>query len=393
MRREHLGAAAKLGRVTLLALPDAQPQADTLQGLALELGFDVAGWASAAVPRETWHGYGEWLSSGRQAGMSYLETGAWRRANLSSSLISASSAGRVLALGISHAFGDVAVPSGGLRAGRVARYAWTPDYHTQLQPLLDRLVREAASLGIRARGYVDHGPIMERDLGGRAFLGWHAKSGMLVSTSLGAFVTLAVLLTDLPDKPDTAAHPDRCGKCTRCVSACPTQAIDPDRAIDARKCVSYLTIEHRGPVDWAMRPGIHDWLLGCDVCCAVCPWSLKAGALARTLRPDPQLAHPDLLSFFGVSEREFLRRYGHSAHARPRRKGMARNAVTVAGNLKEERLRPVIDLAASDPAWEVREAAAYALRQWQDVAGLEALRRDPHEAVRAGAERGLGELE
>ncbi len=378
----------------MLALPrpPADRRADNLRDLALDLGFDVAGWASGQVPRTAWQGYGEWLASGRQAGMTYLETGAWRRADLSTSLHAAPRVGRVLALGISHAFGEVAVPAGGVRAGRVARYAWTPDYHAQIEPLLEKLVGEAASLGVRARGYVDHGPIMERDLGGRAFLGWHAKSGMLVSTELGAFVTLAAVLTDLPDQPDEPAHPDRCGRCTRCISACPTAAIDPDRAIDARKCVSYLTIEHRGPVDWALRPGIGGWLLGCDVCCAVCPWSVKAGALARRLTPDPELAHPDLLGFFGVSEREFLRRYAQAAHARPRRKGMARNAVTVAGNLREDRLRPVLDQAMVDPAWEVREAAAYALMRWEDHAGLEKLRRDPHPEVRAGAERGLTEL-
>jgi epoxyqueuosine reductase len=375
--------------MTAPLLPAPRSAPDSLRELALELGFDVAGWASATVPRDAWQGYGDWLSSGRQAGMSYLETGAWRRTDLGSSL---SGAGRVLALGISHAFEDVPVPSGGLRAGRVARYAWTPDYHAQTLPLLASLVKEAASLGIRARGFVDHGPVMERDLAGRAFLGWHAKSGMLVSTELGAFVTLAVLITDLPELPDGPAHPDRCGRCTRCISACPTGAIDADRAIDARKCVSYLTIEHRGPVDWAMRPGIGDWLLGCDVCCAVCPWSVKAGALARSLKPDPELAWPDLTGFFGVSEREFLRRYGHAAHARPRRKGMARNAVTVAGNLKRPELRPILELAAADPAWEVREATCYALRQWKDVRGLDMLRRDVDERVRAGAERGLGEL-
>ena len=325
--------------------------------------------------------------------MTYLETGAWRRADLSTSLLAAPGVGRVLALGISHAFEDVKPPAGGLRAGRVARYAWTPDYHAQLEPLLLALVEAAAKLGVRARGYVDHGPVMERDLGGRAFLGWHAKSGMLVSTELGAFVTLAVLLTDLPDEPDGPAHPDRCGRCTRCISACPTGAIDPDRAIDARKCVSYLTIEHRGPVDWALRPGIGEWLLGCDVCCAVCPWSLKAGAVAQSLRPDPELAHPDLLGFFGVSEREFARRYGHAAHARPRRKGMARNAVTVAGNLRQERLRPVLESGAARPGLgSARGRQPTPCGCWEDVSGLEKLRRDPHEQVRAGAGRGLREL-
>lgn len=355
-----------------------------LQELALHLGFDVAAWTSAAVPRGAVDEYASWLAAGRHAGMDYLERQLPRRADLSTTLPSAAG---VLALGISHAFEDLEAPPGGVRVGQVARYAWTPDYHEQLQPLLSALEAEAARLGVTARGTVDHAPVMERLLAGRAFLGWRGKSGMLISTSLGAFTTLAVLLTDLPMSAPNDAHPDRCGRCTRCVLACPTGAIGPDRAIDARRCVSYLTIEHKGPMPLDLREGVGSWLFGCDGCLEVCPWSLKAGPLARALRPDPHLARPDLTPFFTLSSRQFDKTYAGTAFARPRRKGMARNACVVIGNTRSEEGRPLLDLAASDPAWEVREAAAWALARfdaWHELARME---RDEHDLVRAAARR------
>ena len=364
-------------------MPDARAH---LTDLALGLGFDVAGWADAAPVPTDLERYGAWLDSGRQAGMDYLTRQLPRRADLASSL---PGVGSVLVLGAAHSFPEQPVPAGGLRLGRVARYAWTPDYHAQLEPLLERLKTEATLLGVRARGYVDHGPVLERALAGRAFPGWQGKSGMLLSTSLGAFTTLAVLLTDLPAPEKAAPHPDRCGRCTRCIAACPTDAIGPDRLIDARVCLSALTIEHRGPLPWNLRPAVGEWLLGCDVCSEVCPWSLHAGPLSRLFRPDAQLAHPDLTRFFGVSEREFGRQFGHTAFARPRRKGMARNAVTVLGNDPQRRGRELLELASADPAWEVREAAAWAWGRWGVSRELEKLRADPEAQVAAAALRGL----
>ncbi|AWT35273.1 epoxyqueuosine reductase [Deinococcus arenae] len=360
---------------------------DRLHDLALSLGADAVGWAPAQVPRAAVDEYAGWLAAGRHAGMSYLERQLPVRADPSQRLAGVQS---VLVLGVSHAFAPPPVPEGGVRVGRVARYAWTPDYHDQLQPVLSQLEAEAARLGVSARGYVDHGPVMERLFASGAFLGWRGKSGMLVSTSLGAFVTLAVLLTDLPHPGEAQAHPDRCGRCLRCVTACPTAAIGPDRAIDARRCVSYLTIEHRGPVPPELRAGMGEWLFGCDVCSEVCPWTLKAGPLARFLRPDPELAHPDLTRFFGVSEREFERQWAGTAFLRPRRKGMARNALTVLGNTRAPQGWPLLLLGAQDPAWEVREAAAWALAQWGESRHLERLLDDHHEAVRATAAWGLG---
>ena len=357
-----------------------------LTTLAHDLGFEVTGWTDAAPRPAEVAGYQDWLSSGRHAGMDYLTRQLPRRADLASSL---AGVGSVLVLGVSHAFAPQPMPVGGVRLGRVARYAWTPDYHAQLEPLLERLKQEAASLSVRARGYVDHGPVMERALAGRAFPGWQGRSGMLLSTSLGAFTTLAALLTDLPASPEPPTHPDRCGTCRRCIAACPTDAIGPDRLIDARVCLSALTIEHRGPLPWELRPSLGEWLFGCDLCSEICPWSVRAGPLAKLFVPDPQLARPDLLRFFGCSEREFQRQFGHTAFARPRRKGMARNAVNVVGNDPAGRGREVLCLASADPAWEVREAAAWAWGQWQVWSEAERLLHDPQPEVAAAARRSL----
>ncbi|MGI8747863.1 MAG: epoxyqueuosine reductase, partial [Deinococcus sp.] len=229
-----------LSTLPLLSGPDPSGPHAQLAELAMELGVDAAGWTDAAPRPGELSSYQGWLDSGRQGGMDYLERQLPRRADLSSSL---PAAGSVLMLGVSHAYPEPPAPPGGVRLGRVARYAWTPDYHAQLEPLLAQLVEAAGGLGARARGYVDHGPLMERSLAGRAFPGWQGRSGMLLSTSLGAFVTLAAVLTDLPTPQAADPHPDRCGRCIRCLSACPTDAIGPDRLIDARVCLSALTIE------------------------------------------------------------------------------------------------------------------------------------------------------
>ncbi|SEJ01620.1 epoxyqueuosine reductase [Deinococcus reticulitermitis] len=357
---------------------------EALTARALSLGADAVGWAPARIPVDAVTEYAAWLAAGRHAGMEYLERQLPVRADPAQRLPGAAS---VLVLAVSHAFVPPPRPAGGVRVGRVARYAWTPDYHEQLAPVLTRLEEEAAQVGVRARGYVDHGPVMERLLAGGAGIGWRGKSGMLLNTSLGAFTTLAVLLTDLPFEQEGPLHPDRCGRCTRCVSACPTAAIGPDHAIDARRCISYLTIEHRGPVPEGLRPGIGEWLFGCDVCSEVCPWSVRAGPLARLFSAQPEFAWPDLTRFFGVSERQFEREWAGSAFLRPRRKGMARNALTVLGNTRAPQGWPLLLAGAEDPAWEVREAAAWAFARWGETAHLRALEHDSDERVGAAALR------
>ncbi len=340
----------------------------------------MVGWASARLPVAVIDEYATWLGAGKHAGMTYLERQLPIRADPAMRL---ENVGSVLVFAISHAFEPPPKPEGGLRIGRVARYAWTPDYHDQIQPLLNKLEQEATAIGVRAKGYVDHGPVLERFFAGSAFLGWRGKSGMLLSTSLGAFTTLAVLLTDLPLEESSEAHPDRCGRCLRCITACPTGALQTDRTLDARLCISYLTIEHRGPIPLALRPQLKDWLFGCDICSEICPWTIKAGPLARLFKAQPELVYPDLNQFFGISEREFERRFAGTAFLRPRRKGMARNVLNVLANTKATEGWPLLLLGAKDSAWEVREAAAYALAQWQEWSYVQALSTDPEPKVAA----------
>jgi epoxyqueuosine reductase len=334
-----------------------------LQAVALEIGFDAAGWTGAQVEPHDVNGFKDWLEAGFHAGMDYLPPSVGRRSDTTSSFAPAQS---VLALMVSHAHPEPEIPKNGTRVGRVARYAWSPDYHSQLQPHLAKLEQHAASLGIRAKAYVDHGPILERSFAVRAGLGWRGRSSQVISQSHGALSTLAVLLTDLPPPELETGHEDRCGRCTACVTACPTDAIAPDRTVDSRKCLSYLTIEHRGPIPLEYRSRLGDHLFGCDDCLDVCPWTTHAGRFSGLLKPEADLAHPNLEDFFLLSGHEFEKRYKHSAFSRARRKGMARNAAIVLGNLRDPERLWLLEHGLSDIGWEVREACAWALGRFED---------------------------
>ena len=329
-----------------------------------------------------------WCGAGLHAGMDYLPRSAARRADVTTTFAPAQSA---LVLLVSHNHAAPAKPSGGTRVGRVARYAWSRDYHAVLRPALEQLEVIAARAGIRAKGYVDHAPILERGFAVRSGLGWRGRSSQIISTSLGALTSIAVLLCDL--KPLIhAEHPDRCGRCVACVTACPTDAILPDRTVDSRRCIAYYTVEHRGSVPIELRSRFGDHLFGCDDCLEICPWTTHAGRFSKLLEPDPELAFPNIEPWFTDSGHAFLRRYGDSAFARARRRGMARNAALVLGNLRDPDLLPLLVSGASDAGWEVREAVAWALGRFDTRASgdpLEGLRRDPIERVALTAQSAL----
>lgn len=356
---------------------------EQLVALALALGFDDARWVEVRPAPVEVERLRAWLTDGRAAGLEYMARGVERRADPGLSLAGALSA---LVLGASHAHPEPPIPEGGLRVGRVARYAWSRDYHLALQEPLLALVDLARTLRVGARAYTDHGPVLERGLAARAGLGWRSRSSQIVSQKLGGFVTLAVVLADLTAPPTAPEHPDRCGRCTTCVTACPTAAIGPDRSVDARLCLSYWTIEHRGPIPWSIRPLLGDHLFGCDDCVACCPWTVRAGSLSSLLRPEPELAHPDLGAFFGTSNRAFGRSFAGTAFERPGRKGMARNAALVIGNFGRSDGLPLLEAGLADDAYTVREASAWA------VGRLEALGLTAAERLAATVEQSGGEL-
>jgi epoxyqueuosine reductase len=333
-------------------------QREHLQKTALALGFDAAAWVEAAVPARDIAAFQTWIDSGMHAGMDYLPRSAVRRSDLSSSFAGTKS---VLVLMVSHNHAEPSIPSGGTRVGRVARYAWSRDYHTALQPFLSELERASQALGVRAKAYVDHGLMLERSLASRAGLGWRGRSSQIISQSLGALTTLAVLLTDLEAPETKLEHLDRCGTCTACVRDCPTNAISPERFVDARRCLSYYTIEHRGSIPLEFRKSLGNHLFGCDDCLDVCPWTNHAGRFSGLLTPEPELAHPDLEPFFTLSSNHFEKRFAGTAFSRARRKGMARNAALVLGNTRDASHVDLLELGLNDVGADVRESCAWAL--------------------------------
>jgi epoxyqueuosine reductase len=222
------------------------------------------------------------------------------------------------------------------RSGKVAQYVRSQDYHEVLAVRLARLaeaIRDSGP-GIRTRCYVDAGPVPERDLAQRAGLGWIGKNMMLIHPRLGSFTFIGVVLTDAPLAPDLPFEADRCGSCRRCLDACPTGAFVEPHLMDARRCISYLTIEHRGDFTQPQQDMVSDWLFGCDICQDACPWNVSFARPTGDpeLVPGPDLSGLDFVSIDAMPAVEFERRFGSTPFARPGYAGMRRNAAAVHAN-------------------------------------------------------------
>ncbi len=300
---------------------------ESVRDAALNLGFDAVGICDLGpVERRALR---SWLDAGCAAAMGYMHRQAEQRDNPASI---APGAKRAVVLLASYYH-----PGTAPRAGaRVARYAWGDDYHDVIDERLDELVQHLRDLGstpAATRAYVDAGPVPERELAQRAGLGWIAKNTMLIHPSIGSYTFIATALTDLPLDCDAPFATDHCGSCTLCLDACPTDSFPAPRVLDARRCISYLTIEHRGDFDARQRRDVADWLFGCDVCQEVCPWNEKFARPTREPRfaPQPQLAAPDLEALATIDEATFAERYSHTAFARSKAKGIRRNAQAIRG--------------------------------------------------------------
>lgn len=337
----------------------------------------MTAWAGLDLPQETQQRYRDWLAEGKQAGMAYLPRHLETRLNPSQRFGWARS---VLVLAAPHAYPPPPKPPGGLRLGRVARYAWVRDYHRLIQPHLEALEHLAQRLGLQTKGYVDTGPLSERSYAALGGLGWIGRNAMLMRMGEGTYLTLALLLTSL-EAPPSEPYPNRCGRCSRCVAHCPTQALLGDGTLDSRRCISYWTIEHRGPIPEGLWAGIGDWLLGCDICQEVCPWNRKAQSFWEGFTPEPELAYPNLEDFFYLSSKAFERQYAGTVFLRPGRTRMARNALVVLANLGNPDYLPLVRRGAQDVNPVVRATAAQALARLGDLDAIGPLRRDPEPQV------------
>ncbi len=332
---------------------------DRLKRQAHAVGFDLAGIAPA-TSADGFDRLGEWLARGFAGEMGYMHRHAEARRHPDSVLPEVRSV-IMVALNYKPAVDD---PPAETPRGRVARYARGADYHDVLRERLGQLLAwlKGQRPGCHGRGVVDTAPLLERDFARRAGLGWFGKNTMLLNKRLGSYFFLGALLTDIELRPDASFEATHCGTCTACLDACPTNAFAGPGWLDSRRCISYLTIELRGPVPEDLRPGLGDWLFGCDVCQEVCPWNRKAPpGREPALAPRPDLECIDLIELLSLTEDEFRQRFRGTALMRARRAGLLRNAALVLGNAGDAQALPVLRRALEDPEPLVREAAAWAL--------------------------------
>ena len=252
-------------------------------------------------------------------------------------------------------------PAPQLSRGRIARYAWGDDYHDLIEKKLALLDQWLTERGGRQRYYVDTGPILERDYAALAGIGWHGKSTMLIHPKLGTWFFLAELLTTLEIEPDQPAV-DRCGSCTRCITACPTAAITGPQQLDARRCVSYLTIELKGSIPLEMRPLIGDRIYGCDDCLEACPWNRFArSSQEAAFEARPFVHGMALREYLALSEEGFRELFKKSPIKRIKRRGFLRNVCVALGNVGTEHDLPALQSAALDPEPLIAEHAQWAI--------------------------------
>lgn len=341
---------------------------DAITAEAKRLGFLLCG-VLLPEPPPSFTTYQRWIAQGRQAGMAYLATERALRYRAEPHLV-LPDVQSILVLGYPYPAPEVQPPAHGAPpGGRVAAYAALPDYHLTLPPLLERIVEFTEQLTgrpLKWRAYSDTGPILEKDWAARAGLGWIGKNSCLISPRYGSYFLLAEILWDLPLAPDPPLKSDYCGSCTRCLQACPTACILPDRTLNAQRCIAYLTIENKGAIAPELRPALGDWIFGCDICQEVCPWNIRfAAARPMTLFAQDQTAQrPLILEELHHSPQTFNRKYRRSPLLRAKRRGMLRNISVVLGNLGDtENVAALIRLLREDQEALVRAHAAWALGQ------------------------------
>jgi epoxyqueuosine reductase len=263
--------------------------------------------------------------------------------------------------------------------GRVSRYAWgDADYHDMIRVRLTALgdFMVACVPGATVRGVVDTAPLLEREFAQLAGLGWIGKNTLLINRHEGSWFFLAALLTDIELKYDAAHETDHCGTCRACLDACPTGAFPKPYVLDATRCISYLTIELRGPIPPNLRSGMGDWLFGCDVCQDVCPWNSRAPQSAQTeFSPRPDSNPIDLAALFDLDDDAFRARFRHTPLWRPKRRGLLRNAAIALGNRPTESAIPALIRGLNDVEPLVRGACAWALGRYQNEEVAAVLRR------------------
>jgi epoxyqueuosine reductase len=341
----------------------------TITQAARDAGFDLVGVAPVEDAPELEY-FPRWIAAGHASEMKYLEArdeqGRLKRASLAHAAPWARS---VVVCAINY---NTAQPYStqvdGVGRGWISRYAWGErDYHDSVMPRLRQVeaaVRKASrSDDLITRCYVDTGPIVERVVAKYAGIGWIGKNTCIINQKMGSWMFLGVMLTSLELEPGLPA-PDRCGSCTRCIDACPTDALIAPYQLDSNKCIAYLTIEKRGAIPEELRSGMGRHIFGCDICQDVCPWNRKAPATsAAEFQGRPELVNPALDWLAEISGEKFSRTFRGSPVKRAKRSGLRRNAVIAMGNSGERKFLPLLERLAADEDEVVSESAEWAIKE------------------------------
>jgi epoxyqueuosine reductase len=339
-----------------------------LVAFAREVGFDSCRIAACATPVHA-NEFRDWLREGAAGEMSYMERGEEKRCDPQKVLPGACS---IVVLALNYFQGGHVRGSQTAATGRIARYAWGEDYHDVILQKLDKIDNFLRRFGGMQKSYVDTGPILERDYAGQAGIGWHGKSTMLIDTRLGTWFFLGEILTTLELPPDPPQR-DRCGTCERCITACPTGAITAPHRLDARRCISYLTIELKGSIPIELRPLVGNRIFGCDDCLDACPWNRFAQASRETAFSARRSTTGMLLrDYLKLNDVEFRGLFGNSPIKRIKRCGFLRNVCVALGNVGGLADLPALKGAAADPDELIAEHAAWAIERIQARSKMQA---------------------
>src|SRR5437763_7064766 len=359
---------------------DSETQSDLKSRLidfSRELDFDSCRVAACDSPPHV-DEFQTWLKNGAHGEMQYMARGEEKRSGPEKSLPGAKS---IIVVGLNYFQGDQENAGETVRAGlalaateepvrgRIARYAWGDDYDDVIARKLEKIETFLCNLGGKQKCYVDTGPVLERDYAAQAGIGWHGKSTMLIDEKLGTWFFLAEILTTLKLPPDGPVR-DRCGTCERCINACPTGAITGPHKLDARRCISYLTIELKGSIPLELRPLMGDRIFGCDDCLDACPWN----RFAKTSRESAFAARKStsayaLRDYLRMDGAEFRDLFRNSPIKRIKRRGFLRNVCVALGNIGTSEDLPALERAALDSEPLIAEHAAWAINRIRERFG------------------------
>jgi epoxyqueuosine reductase len=359
-------------------------------------GFELVGISPAKLPPHE-ESFAAWLRQGFAGELGYMERTAELRRDPRALVPWAVS---VVSVGMNYYTPHPRLETTKNEKGWISRYAWGDDYHDLMKPRLEALleaIRDMHGGPVEGKAFVDSGPVLERDFAGVAGLGWIGKNTHLISPKKGSWFFLGELFLSIELDYDRPMR-DRCGKCDLCLKACPTSAFVGPYILDARRCISYLTIELKGWVPRHLRPLMGNHIFGCDICQEVCPYNVKARSSSEpAYAPRTGLYAPDLIPLLALTEREFRARFRGSPILRAKRRGFLRNVAVALGNIGNAEAVPALIHALDDEEPLVRGHGAWALGRIGTAEAVDALRRrlgseeDTH--VKVEIEEAIGEAE